>query len=514
VEGVCWFPHVDSCDWDSLLARGGAGRRDPVGVLALAPDGARRSTALSRAWQAVAAGARAEDLPAYRPQPPVREQLAGYAPFVSGWPWTDPPADEVVRPVVLPPTRSPQEDPMPRISPSSQPLSAQPSQRPDADLVVLSHLRWPYVWQRPQHLISRISAARARGGARTWFVEEPWAKSGVPEPRLGREEHGDVTRVWLELPARAKRGRLDFGGQACEDYAPMLLEMLRESGARLPPHVWLYTPMALEIAEALEPELLVYDVMDDLSAFAKAPNGLRLLQRRALRGADVVLAGGRSLHAGVAVHRPDAHLFPSGVDSAHYARSRALRRPRERPVAGFVGVIDERMDLDLVRELARLLPCWEIQLAGPVAKISRTALPRAENIRYLGKQKYENLPRIMAGFDVALMPFALNEATRSISPTKTLEYLAAGLPVVSTPVPDVVADFGSVVRIADQPPEFAQACLDALAEPLEERDRKLRRIERRYQWDDIAGRIHRIMQDALSASASASPGQSSTGVTA
>ncbi len=500
LDGVCWFPHVDSCDWDSLLARGGARRRDPVGVLALAHDGSRRLTAFSRAWRAVAAGARAEDLPAYRPQPPVREQLAGYAPFVSGWPWTDPPPGDVVRPVVLPSRVSPQEDAMPRT----------------ADLVVLSHLRWAFVWQRPQHLISRLTAARAGDGARTWFVEEPCATPDVDSPRLAVEQQGDVTRVWLEVPVtdETPEGRLDFAIPAAEDYADLLAELFADRPPH--PHVWLYTPLALDIAETLEPDLLVYDVMDDLASFANAPSGLRLRQRRALRLADVVLAGGRSLHAGVAGRRPDAHLFPSGVDSAHYARSRALRQPHERPVAGFVGVLDERLDTALVAEVARMLPDWEIRLVGPVAdfKFDPALLPHAPNITYLGQQAYEDLPAVMAGFDVALMPFALNEATRSISPTKTLEYLAAGLPVVSTPVADVVSDFGSVVRIAAQPAEFAAACVDALAEPLEERDRRLRRIERRYQWDDIAARIDRIMQAAVSASAPASSGRSSTGVTA
>ena len=387
-----------------------------------------------------------------------------------------------------------------------------------ADLVVLSHLRWQFVWQRPQHLITRITAARAGAGAggRTWFVEEPSATPDVDSPRLALEEHGDVTRVWLEVPVAddVPEGRLDFGVPAATDYADLLAELLADRP--LHPHVWLYTPMALDLAETLEPDLLVYDVMDDLSAFANAPAGLRLRQRRALRLADVVLAGGRSLHAGVAARRPDAHLFPSGVDSLHYARSRALRQPHERPVAGFVGVLDERLDAALLEEVARQLPDWEFRLVGPVAefKFDPALLPQGPNIAYQGQQAYEDLPAVMAGFDVALMPFALNEATRSISPTKTLEYLAAGLPVVSTPVPDVVADFGTVVRIASRPDEFAAACVRALAEPLEERDRRLRRIERRYQWDEIAARIHRTMQGALAASAPASRGGSSTGVTA
>jgi glycosyltransferase involved in cell wall biosynthesis len=260
--------------------------------------------------------------------------------------------------------------------------------------------------------------------------------------------------------------------------------------------------------------------MDDLSAFAKAPPGLRLRQRRALRLADVVLAGGRSLHAGVATKRPDAHLFPSGVETAHYARSRALRgdgraEPRQRPVAGFVGVVDERLDGPLLTEVARLLPDWEFRLVGPVAdfKLDPTTLPQAANLHYLGQRPYEELPAVMAGFDVALMPFALNEATRSISPTKTLEYLAAGLPVVSTPIPDVVADFSGLVRVSATPEEFAAACVQALGEPLEHRDRALRRVLPRYEWDDVAARIHRIMQDALTASQPAAS-SGSRGVTA
>src|SRR3954454_15519809 len=173
-------------------------------------------------------------------------------------------------------------------------------------------------------MITRITAARAADGGRTWFVEEPDATPDADAPRLATEQHGDVIRVWLEVPTDddTPEGRLDFAVPAAEDYARLLTELL---ALQAPPHVWLYTPMALDIAEALEPDLLVYDVMDDLSAFAKAPPGLRLRQRRALRLADVVLAGGRSLHAGLATRRPDTHLSPSGVESAHYARSRALR---------------------------------------------------------------------------------------------------------------------------------------------------------------------------------------------
>jgi hypothetical protein len=390
------------------------------------------------------------------------------------------------------------------------------------DLIVLSHLRWPFVWQRPHHLITRITALRAGSGGRTWFVEEPCPTRAVQVPRIVTEQHGDITRVWLEVPTRedVPKGRADFTAPCAQDYTDLLLDLLRgdvgdasdvadvtrpQPGASRPrPHVWLYTPMALDIAEALDPDLLVYDVMDDLSAFAQAPPELRLRQHRALRLADVVLAGGRSLHIGVSRHRPDVHLFPSGVDSRHYARSRTLRShtendgeaPRRRPVAGFVGVLDERLDADLTAEVARLLPEWDLRLVGPVAdfKMDPATLPQAPNLHYAGPCTYDQLPAAMAGFDVAIMPFALNEATRSISPTKTLEYLAAGLPVVSTPIPDVVADFSDLVAVAAMAEDFAAACRRALDDPLERRDRRLRALEHQYQWDNIAARIYQLIQ--------------------
>jgi len=356
-----------------------------------------------------------------------------------------------------------------------------------SDLVVLSHLRWVSVWQRPQHLISRLARNR-----RTWFVEEP-AAADVSEPTLRTEEHGPVTRVWLEVPGDERH--IDFGDPAGASYAQALRGLLGVGPGRV---VWLYTPMAFEIGLALEPQVVAYDVMDDLASFKGAPAALRFLQQQALRRADVVFAGGRSLHRSVAIHRPDAHLFPSGVEPEHYAAAATTRSGGRRPVAGYVGVIDERLDLDLVGELAVALPDWEIRLVGPVMKIDAGSLPRAANISYPGPQPYERLPEVMAGFDVGLMPFALNEATASISPTKTLEYLAAGLPVVSTRVPDVVADYGRDVALADDADGFAAACVMALAEDPGARRRRVAPILRRHHWDAIAARMEALV-DVVSA---------------
>jgi glycosyltransferase involved in cell wall biosynthesis len=357
-----------------------------------------------------------------------------------------------------------------------------------ADLVVLSHLRWDWVWQRPQHLISRLGRDR-----RTLFVEEP-ALADVAGPTVRVEQEGSFTRLWLDVPDPSERA-LEYSGYGGRYYAGAIQALL----AGRPRDVWLYTPTALPIAESLEPRLLAYDVMDDLSSFADASPEMELLTRRALALADIAFAGGRSLHRAAAAVRGKllTHLFPSGVEFEHYSRSRSLRRPHARPVAGYVGVIDERLDLELIASVADQLPDWEICLVGPTAKIDPTSVPTAPNIRQLGQQSYERLPEIMATFDVALMPFALNDATRSISPTKTLEYLAAGLPVVSTPVADVVSDWSSVVHLADDAPAFAAGCREVLTDSLSERDRALAPLSKRYEWDHIATQMRELLQQSL-----------------
>ena len=373
----------------------------------------------------------------------------------------------------------------------------QPDPLHGADLVVLSHLQWSWVWQRPQHLVSRLAAQRRASGGRTWFVEEPVAAE-VAEPSLQVEQVDGITRVWLEVPRRSD-GHLSFGAPGSEGYGRRLQALL---GPAAPDRdVWLYTPMAYDIAVELAPRLLVYDVMDDLAAFTKAPQGLRLRQRAALRQAGLVFAGGRSLHEMVRRVRGDrdTHLFPSGVETAHYERARRLRRPQTVPVAGYVGVVDERLDLDLLAGLAAALPGWELQVVGPVskAKLDPAALPQAPNLRYLGMRPYAELPELMAGFDVALMPFARNQATRSISPTKTLEYLAAGLPVVSTRIPDVLADFGDVVHLADTAAEFAAACREVAGHSRRARDALVAPIRARHEWDAIAAAMSRLMAAKL-----------------
>jgi len=480
LHGFCWFPSVDSCDWDSLLSRP-AGRRDPVGVRAVASDGTRNSHEFTTAWRAVVRGATAADLPAYRFQPPLDQQLSGFVRGLDHWPWTPPSEHRTPAPLTVPTE--------PRSTMTVSPETSSPH-----DLVVLSHLRWTWVWQRPQHLVSRFAGLRAGSGCHTYFVEEPSA-GNVDAPELAVEEQDGITRVWLVVPRRQDEDVLGFDSPGTDDYAWLLEELLAERGSSQV-DVLLYTPMALDIAEHLAPRCLAFDVMDDLASFAQAPTGLRLRQRRALSEADVVFAGGRSLQESASKHRHGpVHLFASGVEAAHYAVSRELRSRHDRPVAGYVGVLDERLDLTLLEGLARSLPDWTIRAVGPVAKIDPGSLPQAPNLEYPGMASYDELPAVMAGFDVALMPFALNDATRSISPTKTLEYLAAGLPVVSTRVPDVVSDYTGVVHLADTAEEFAAACRQLLGTHGHRGAQRIESVLARHEWDEIASAMAALLDD-------------------
>jgi glycosyltransferase involved in cell wall biosynthesis len=366
-------------------------------------------------------------------------------------------------------------------------------------LVVLSHLRWDGVWQRPQQVISRLSR-RAR---RTWFVEEP-RPADVDGPRLRLLPADPVTRVVTELPWT----HLDAGGRpwvTFGDERDVDLDLLLADHCTIaePPVVWLYTPMALPLARRLGPRLLVYDVMDDLTSFRGASEAMRLCHAQALAEADLVFTGGRSLHEGVLGHRHHGTTvcLPSGVDVAHFAAAHPLRTTHDRPVAVYLGVIDERIDLGLIRDLAALLPGWEIRMVGPVTKIDEELLPQAPNITYLGQRPYADLPAILAECDVALMPFAINASTRSLSPTKTPEYLAAGLAVVSTAVPDVVADFGDVVHVAEDARGFAAACERLLAGAPSPVGQRVERILSRRSWDGIAATMAGLIGERLAGGA-------------
>ena len=368
-------------------------------------------------------------------------------------------------------------------------------------LIVFCHLRWDFVWQRPQHVLSRLARHH-----KVLFVEEPIDSKGPS--RLEKVQPLPNLEVLRPHIAGAGQGFADDQMAAVRE---MLAAHLQRQ-AITDYVVWFYTPMALPLLEGLRPKAIVYDCMDELSAFKNAPALLREREAQLLEHADVVFTGGPSLYEAKRNRHPNVLCLPSAVDAEHYSprraradgeamqRAHALQGAMGRPRLGFFGVIDERLDIGLVDELASAHPAWQLVMVGPVAKISPDRLPRRKNIHWLGQQPYGLLPQLVAGWDVCLLPFALNESTRFISPTKTLEYMAAEKPVVSTPVRDVSVLYGHNVRIAAAGPEFAEACRQALAETpsdVAERNTRMRKTVRRYSWDETADTMRRAIASAV-----------------
>lgn len=326
-----------------------------------------------------------------------------------------------------------------------------------ADVLCFSHLRWGFVYQRPNHLMSRCAEGR-----RVYFIEEPIFGAHTPHFATTRTPEG-VTVVVPHL----RDGTEDTDGEVRR-----LLARFVDDQRMYDPWLWFYTPMMLPLAEGLGARVTIYDCMDELSLFRGAPPRLLANEAALLRIADLVFTGGESLYEAKRDRHPRVHAFPSSVDAAHFALARGDTLPTPpdealipRPRIGYFGVIDERLDLELVARLADAHPEHQLVFVGPVVKISADDLPRRPNVHYLGPKKYEELPAHLAAWDVAIMPFAENDATRFISPTKTLEYLAAGKPVVSTPIRDVVRPYGdaALVRIGAGD-AFVAAVSEALAE--------------------------------------------------
>ncbi|MGP6159809.1 MAG: glycosyltransferase [Vulcanimicrobiaceae bacterium] len=314
-------------------------------------------------------------------------------------------------------------------------------------VVAGSHLRFGGVWQRPQQLLTRIARR-----VPVLFIEEPFLGAA---DRNELEHHGSLT---LLRPVRRTLG--------AERIDARTLDAARAWVAQRRALVWLYTPMMLALADGFGAAPLVYDCMDELAAFDFAPPEMAERERELLARADLVFTGGRSLYARRRALGAKVKLFPSGVEFEHFARAQTLRphplfSNLAGPVWGYFGAIDERIDIAVLDALAKL--DGNLVLVGPIVKISPAILPRRPNVHFTGQLDYALLPELLAGFHVAIMPFAHNAATANISPTKTPEYLAGGKPVVSTPVADVVADYAGVVTIADTPEAFARACREALA---------------------------------------------------
>jgi UDP-galactopyranose mutase len=368
------------------------------------------------------------------------------------------------------------------------------------DLVCLSHLRWNFVFQRPQHLMTR--AARDR---RVFFIEEP-----VFDASAGRQSveiYSPVANVHVVVPHLAHPAATVIDGERQRMVVDELLRAFDVSDYVL----WYWTPMSLGCTRHLRPRAIVFDCMDELSGFAGAPPALRQMERELIARADVMFTGGVSLYEAKRTLHPNVFPFPSSVDAPHFARARGIERdPVDQaaiphPRIGFFGVIDERMDLGLLAGVADRRPDWHLVLLGPTCKIDPAALPARANIHYLGMKPYEQLPDYLAGWDAAMLPFARNDATRFISPTKTPEYLAAGCPVVSTSIRDVVRPYAELglAHIADDPDAFVRATAAAMREDAAVRQQKVEAVLAGNSWDSTWARMNTVICAACEPAATA-----------
>jgi glycosyltransferase involved in cell wall biosynthesis len=368
------------------------------------------------------------------------------------------------------------------------------------DLICISHLRWDFVYQRPRHLMSRAAKTR-----RVFFVEEPRFEEKAAVRLEIRLDKSGVLVVTPFLPV----GLIEAETHA---HFAQLLEQLLEYHTIKNYTLWVYTPMPLPALFALsesghKPQLVIYDCMDELANFRFAPPELRERETKLFAWSDIVFTGGYSLYEAKCKQHVNVHPFPSSVDVDHFAKATA--NPDEpadlqnvpHPRIGFVGVIDERMDTELLCQVAAERPDWHFIMIGPVVKISEEELPKGDNVHYLGQKQYEELPDYLAHIDVAMMPFAINDSTRFISPTKTPEYLAAGKPVISTPIRDVVRPYGEkdLVVIAENSKEFIAGLEHLITEDQTQRLSRATAYVNRLSWDQTWQGMERCMTKALMA---------------
>ncbi len=361
------------------------------------------------------------------------------------------------------------------------------------DVICFSHLRWNFVYQRPQHILSRLAKHY-----RVFCMEEPVFHEGTSYLDTALSTEG----VWIVVPHL--QSGLDESATIKEQQR-LLQELLVNS--KITEYIlWYYTPMALSFSDNLSPVLTIYDCMDELSAFKNAPAALRDKEAELMRKADLVFTGGYSLYEAKKGSHKSIYAFPSSIDKKHFLKARSLDMDMPdqfgiaRPRIGFFGVIDERMDLSLLEKMASLKPGWNFILIGPVVKIDPATLPQLSNIYYLGSKKYDELPDYLGGWNVAMMPFALNESTRFISPTKTPEYLAGGVPVVSTAINDVVKPYGDegLVYIAHSAEEFVESIQAAI--DIKDKEIWLAKVDtflRDNSWDETVKAMIEHINDKL-----------------
>jgi glycosyltransferase involved in cell wall biosynthesis len=402
------------------------------------------------------------------------------------------------------------QNPRPFVLPRSPSASAATGHVDDLPIIVHSHLRWDFVWQRPQQILARLASRHAVA-----FIEEPVATDAETHLAI-TEPQPNIVRI-VPMLHRSEWGDVDA---QCARLMPLLTRAFRED-ARLAGRFddaieWFYSPMvARSMLGRLGRAGVVYDCMDELAQFRGAPPDLRRREQELLASADVVFTGGYQLYTRKSQHHDNVHFYGCGVDVDHYARARdpgtvvpADVASLPHPVLGYFGVVDARLAYALSVALADGFPHGSVVIVGPCAKVDPAALPKRANLHWLGQRAYADLPAYTKAFDVCLMPFALNEATENINPTKTLEYMAAGKPVVSTAVPDVVRHFTPIVQVARSPAEFVALAAAAAAHP--DPDSIALGIERAQAatWDSIVDAMRGHVLSAVKARQSSPPGPS------
>lgn len=363
------------------------------------------------------------------------------------------------------------------------------------DLICFSHLRWHFVFQRPQHLMIRFSKFK-----RVYFIEEPILNWTVNEYKIVKDS--DHPNVHIIVPHISADVSIPERNSILKEQLDTLIK-----NEKIENYIsWYYSPLALLWSRHLSPQVVIYDCMDELSAFKFAPVELKDTERELMNVADIVFTGGRSLFEAKKWLHQNIFCFPSSIDKTHFEQARTINTDPEdqhlipHPRLGFFGVIDERLDIDLIDKISNLKPDWQIVLVGPVVKIDPATLPQKRNIHYLGGKQYKDLPAYLAGWDIALLPFAKNESTQFISPTKTPEYLAGGKPVISTSITDVVNPYGKedLVKIADTAEEFVLEAEEFLnTDDPEKRIQKADLFLANISWDQTFIEMSNIIEEKL-----------------
>jgi len=368
-------------------------------------------------------------------------------------------------------------------------------------IVVFSHLRWGFVWQRPQQFLSRFAKKH-----RILFVEEPiFDLPASAEPRIDYHKvMPNVTVLAPHFPPAWSRSR--NLPQMLRSMTRQGIEALNEDGDFDRPLLWYYSPMdSAWSLGVIENRGVVYDCMDELSKFSGAPKSLIKNESRLIDYADVVFAGGYELGESKAKVHPNVHTFGCGVEFEHFNRATepdTIIPPDidfvARPILGWFGVVDERVDYAMVGEMARMRPDWSFAMIGPVVKVDPNLLPHAPNLFWLGGRDYQVLPNYCKAFDVCMMPFAMNASTQFINPTKGLEYMATGRPIVSTPVRDVVRQWSDIIRVVGNATEFVAAAAAALAEKgVDQRIPRGIELAKQNSWETTVGKLQDLIDSAI-----------------